>query len=327
MNFKRKLQFFLISLLIIIPINAFAYEKYLIPGGENIGISIKTNGAYVVGFYEVDGISIAKKAGLKTGDLITHINDDKISNTGDLINRIKDSSNDIDVKFTYLRNNKIGNVTINLKREVDGSYKTGIYVKDTITGIGTLTYINPTNNTFGSLGHEIIDSSTRDIFKLSSGNIFSSTITSIKKSVVGNPGEKNATLNPNIVYGSITKNIETGIYGNYTKKIDNINKIEVATMDDVKIGKAEIITVLNGNKKETFEIEILSIDKMSNIKNFQIRITDQNLLNKTGGIVKGMSGSPIIQNNKIIGAVTHTMIDEPTKGYGISIIKMLENYE
>ena len=175
--------------------------------------------------------------------------------------------------------------------------------------------------------HEIVDSNTNKVFDISTGNIFSSKITSITKGSINVPGEKNAKLNTKDVYGNILYNLKTGIFGNFVKKVNGEEAIPVAIIDDVKIGKAEIITVLSGDKKESFDIEILSIDKTNATKNFLIKITDERLLKETGGIVKGMSGSPIIQNGKIIGAITHTILDNPKKGYGISIIKMLESVE
>ena len=327
MNFKRKLLLLLISFSIIIPFNTWAYSKYLIPGGENIGITIHSKGVFVVGFYKVDGKSIAEDAGLKVGDRIVSINDEEISSTVDLVNKINSTNENISVKFGYVRNNKTSYLTLYLTKERDGTYKTGIYVKDTITGIGTLTFIDPESNTYGALGHEVIDGNTNINFTIKNGQVFESNITSITKGTIGSPGEKNASLNKDNVYGDIKYNLETGIYGTLEKRISDSALTEVASIDEVEIGKAEIITVLNGKEKETFEIEILSIDEKSETKNFLIKVTDEELIKKTGGIVKGMSGSPIIQNGKIIGAITHTIVDKPTKGYGISIIKMLESIE
>ena len=175
--------------------------------------------------------------------------------------------------------------------------------------------------------HEIIESNSGKNFTLKDGMIFKSMITNITKATVGAPGEKNAKLDYHDIYGEVDYNNETGIYGKLEKEISDENVIEVASLDEVKIGKAEIITVLEDNKKEHFDIEILSIDKKNPTKNFLIKIIDNDLIEKTGGIVKGMSGSPIIQNGKIIGAVTHTIVDNPKKGYGISIIKMLDSIE
>lgn len=327
MNFKRRLLIFLISFSIIIPLNTFAYSKYLIPGGENIGIRINANGVFVVGFYLVNGKDISKTSNLKIGDRIVSINDTVIHNVDDLLNNFNYNDEVISLKFGYIRNDKLNYTNIELTKDKNGGYKTGIYVKDSITGIGTLTYIDPKDNSYGALGHEVIEVNSGNNFTLLNGKIFSSSIIGIDKSSIGVPGEKNAKINSNKVLGLIDYNIETGIFGKLKENRNNAELIEVGSINDVKIGKAEIVTVLDGNKKERFEIEILSIDKKNATKNFLIEITDKKLLDKTGGIIKGMSGSPIIQNGKIIGAVTHTIIDNPKKGYGISVVKMLESVE
>lgn len=325
MNFKRKLLYFLVSFIFIIPINVLAYSKYLIPGGESIGIKVEADGVYVVGFYKVDGKDIASDAGFKIGDRIIRVNNNIIHNTKDLINNIDSKDDLINLTFDVIREGYEKSINVILKKEKDSSYKTGIYVKDSIVGIGTLSYIDPETNTFGALGHEIEDNTMGFDFTISKGDIFSSKITSITKASTIKPGEKNASINTKDIYGNIKYNLETGIFGNFSKQIDNKDKLEVMNIDDVKIGKAEIITVLTNNKKEHYNIEILSINKDNQTKNFLIKVVDERLLNETGGIVKGMSGSPIIQDNKIVGAVTHTIVDNPTKGFGISITKMLES--
>ena len=261
MNFKKRLLLLLISFSIIIPFNVLAYSKYLIPGGENIGITIKSKGVFVVGFYKVDGKSIAEDAGLKVGDRIVSINDEEIDSTVDLVKKINSNEKNISVKIGYIRKEKTFFSKLNLTKESDGTYKTGIYVKDTITGIGTLTYIDPNSNIYGALGHEVIDGNTKINFTLKSGKVFESSITSITKCVVGSPGEKNASLKQDNVYGDIKYNLETGIFGKLQKRISDSALMEVASIDEVELGKAEIITVLDGDEKETFEIEILSIDK------------------------------------------------------------------
>lgn len=327
MNFKRKLLIFLISFIFIIPLNTFAYSKYLIPGGENIGIKVLSKGIFVVGFYSVDGKNIAKDAGFKLGDQIVSVNDNKINNILDLVKNINSKDEIINVKYGIMRNNKLAYINMQLKKDSFGSYKTGIYVKDTITGIGTITFIDPVNNSFGALGHEIEENNTKQNFPLGEGYIYKSKITSIDKASFGKPGEKNAKIDMENIYGVISENLETGIYGKLEKEISKEKPIEIMDIDEVKIGKAEIITVLDDNKKEKYAIEILSIDKDNPTKNFFIKVVDSRLLNKTGGIVKGMSGSPIIQDGKIVGAITHTIVDNPEKGFGISIIKMLESVE
>ncbi len=326
-NFKRKLLYFLISFICIIPINTLAYSKYLIPGGENIGIKVNSDGVFVVGFYKVNGEEIAKNSGFMIGDRIISINDNSIHNINDLVSRIENSDDEIKVEYGIIRDNKKQTIKMSLKKSQDNSYKTGIYVKDGVMGIGTLTFIDPETNKYGALGHEITDNNNGFIFTVNSGNIYSSKITSITKASLGKPGEKNANINTKNIYGNISNNLETGIYGTLNKKINNDNILEVMNINDVKIGNAEIITTLSNNKKESFNIKILSIDKSNKTKNFLIEITDTKLIKETGGIVKGMSGSPIIQDGKIVGAITHTVVDNPKKGYGISIERMLESME
>lgn len=325
MNLKRKLLLILISF-IIIPLNTLAYSKYLIPGGENIGITIKTDGILVVGFYEVNGKNIAYNSGIRLGDKIVSINDKKITTIEELSKEINTNESKINVNLGVIRDDKLKEINLSLSKEKNGIYKTGMYVKDSITGIGTITFIT-LDKKYGALGHEIIDSATEKKLEVKTGEIYSSLITDITKSKRGNTGEKNAKIFYNEVKGNVLVNQETGIFGEYKDKITNKETIEVASIDEVKIGKAEIITVLEDNIKEKFEIEILSIDKNSNTKNFAIKITDDKLLKKTGGIIKGMSGSPIIQNGKIVGAVTHAIVDKPESGYGISIVKMLESMD
>ena len=327
MNFKRKLLIFLISFSFIIPINVLAYAKYLVPGGENIGIKVESEGVFVVGFYKVSNENIAEKAGFKLGDRIISINDYSINSVNDLVTKITSNEESLNIKFGFIRDDKLRFLNMTLKKDKLGAYKTGLYVKDSIVGIGTLTYIDPETNTYGALGHEIIESNSGKMFATKKGLIFDSQITSITKASIGKPGEKNAKINYQNIYGDIDYNIETGIFGSLRSSISDEELLQVASLDEVEIGKAEIITVLSDNKKEVFNIEILSIDKTNTTKNFLIKITDDNLIQKTGGIVKGMSGSPIIQNGKIIGAITHTIVDNPNKGYGIGITKMLESIE
>ena len=205
----------------------------------------------------------------------------------------------------------------------DGIYKTGLYVKDNIMGIGTLTYIDPTTKIFGSLGHEISEKMTKKIFDVNNGSIFSSNIKKIVKSKNGIPGEKIASFNFNDIKGNITKNTITGVYGNYIDAFENNNIYEVAKKDEIKIGDASILTTINGNNIESFKINIIKTLNKNNNHDILFEIIDPKLLELTNGIVQGMSGSPIIQNNKIIGAVTHVVVDNPIKGYGINIEKML----
>lgn len=314
-----KFKQYLVILLMIIPLNIFAYSDYIIAGGENIGIRVNTKGVIVVGTYDIEGVSPASKAGLLEGDIITSINDKKVNDIDDVSNFISNNSEET-ITIGYIRDEIEHKTALKLINN-----KTGLYLKDSISGIGTLTYVDPNTKNFGALGHEITNSMNGEIVDISNGSIFSSSIIGIKPSRNGNPGEKNASLNTNDIIGSIKENTNKGIFGKYYEEL-NINKLyKVANIDDIKIGPAKIKTVLNQNVVKEYSINILSFKETNDkTKNIIFEITDPDLLNKTGGIIQGMSGSPIIQGDNIIGAVTHVVINDPTKGYGIFITNMLE---
>ena len=328
MLFKIKKSIFLLLLfLFIIPANAFAYSDRIIAGGQNIGISLNSKGVLIVGTYEVNGTSPAEDADLKTGDIIEKINGNKISTIEDMathLNKVKDQ----EITVTYLRNNKENETTLNLYKDEKDIYKTGLYVKDSITGIGTLTFIDPNTKKFGALGHEIQEQTTGKIFEIKDGTIFSSKVTGVFPSTDGSPGEKRAEYDKTDTTGKVKENTTQGIFGEYTANIDNSKTYNVAQPNEIRKGKAKILTVLNGTDIKEYEINITQINsKKQKNKNFVFEITDEELLNKTGGVIQGMSGSPIIQGDNIIGAVTHVVIDNPHKGYGIFITNMLEEAE
>lgn len=327
MNFKKKLQIMFIFLLTLFPSIVFAYSDKIILGGDNIGIKVHSKNVMVVGFYKVEDNYIGEDAGLKVGDLITKINDINVSSIDEMISIIDKKKELGSIKITFLRNNKEMDTTLELKKDSNNVYKTGLYVKDQINGIGTLTYIDPNTKIFGALGHEIAEKSTSQKVEIKDGTIFNSEITGITPSENGTPGSKEAKFYSDQVYGNITKNEESGIFGIYTSELPNNDIIEVEEPDNVKLGSAQIRTVISGTSVETYDIEIINIDKNNPTKNILFRITDQKLLFKTGGVVAGMSGSPIIQNGKIIGAVTHVVVNDPEKGYGIFITTMLEEGE
>lgn len=306
------------------PLNALAYSDYIIAGGDNIGIELNASGVLVVGTYDINNYSPAQESGIMIGDTITKVNDKKVYSIEELVSNI---GNNDTVKITYERNDKEYSTNLKLIKDSDNVYKTGLYVKDSISGVGTLTFIDPNTNLFGALGHEIIEKNTGKILEIKDGTIYDSTVTSITRSSKGNPGEKNARYDKSSVQGTISENTIHGIFGNYTDQIDTTSLYKVATIDDIKLGKAYIRTVLNGNEIKEYEINITKITDKNTIKNITFDITDPELLETTGGVVQGMSGSPIIQGEYIIGAVTHVVVDNPTKGYGILITNMLEEAE
>ena len=189
---------------------ASAYSDYIIAGGENIGIELKSKGVIVVGFYKVDNKYIASEAGLKVGDKIVSINDTSVNLSSDITDILKKSNGNLKIEF--IRDNTKQVINLDIKKEAD-NYKTGIYVKDSISGIGTLTYIDPNTKLYGALGHEIIESTTRSIFDISSGRIYESSVTDIEPSINGSPGEKNAKVNHEKVTGNVKENTIKGIFG------------------------------------------------------------------------------------------------------------------
>ena len=313
-----------LCILLISPLSVFAYSSEVILGGETIGIDIHSNGVMIIGFYKIDGKY--HKSDLIEGDIITKVGDTQITSIEDLTKALESYINSDSIEITYLRGNKEKKAEIELFLE-NGVYKTGLYVKDGITGIGTISFIDPETNTYGALGHEVLESNTGKIVEVKTGSIFKNEITSIDASEDGSPGSKNAKFYYGTVYGDIDKNTRFGIYGAYEAEYDESKLIEIAEPDEVKIGNATIYTVLEDETVEEFEIEITKINENSEIKNISFEITDERLLDETGGVVQGMSGSPIVQNGKLIGAVTHVVTDNVTNGYGLFITTMLEESE
>ena len=326
MKFKNKLLAISFYLLLILPINTYAYSNYVISGGETIGIEVNSKGVLVVGFYKIDNEYIAKDAGFAVGDLILEVNDTPVDSIEAMVKTVEESSSQ--VHFTVSRDDTLKDVYLTLKEDENQVLKTGLYVKDKINGIGTLTYIDPNSKIFGALGHEIIEKTTGQKLEIKDGKIYSSEVTGVTRSTLGKPGEKSAKYDSNDVFGSVFENTTHGIFGNYTDDIPNKKLYAVGTAEDIKTGEATILTVVDGNTVEEFNINILKVNSNENVtKNILFEVTDENLLKTTGGIIQGMSGSPIIQNEHIIGAVTHVVVDDPTKGYGILITTMLEEAE
>ena len=319
---------FTFFVIFLFPLGVFAYSKYIIPGGESIGIKINTEGLVVVGFYKVEDEYIAKN-NFKIGDKIINVNGKNVNTIDELTDAVsKSEMSSLNVKVIVKRNDR--EVDTYLKLIVkDGTYKTGLYVKDSLIGLGTLSYIDPVSKIYGALGHEITMNETGNKVDVRDGNILYSKVIGIDKSRNGKVGSKNANIIFDRKIGTIQKNTNKGIYGIYIDNLPNKETYQVADFSNIKKGDAYILTVTKDNRIEKYSINIL--DKYSSKKDtqkaFSFEITDKNLLNKTGGIVQGMSGSPIIQDDKIIGAVTNVLVDNVTLGYGISIITMLSEGE
>lgn len=312
---------------VFLPINILAYSLNIIPGGESIGIKINTDGLIINGFYKVNNEYIGKRT-FKIGDKIIKINGINVNNSDELSGIINDNLENNYVDVEYIRNNKVLNGKLYIEKEND-LYKTGLYIKDNIIGIGTLTYIDPVTKIYGSLGHEVRGYDDTRKVEIKDGDLLTSNVITIKKSKDGYVGSKNARISYDEKIGTITENTTSGIFGKYTEKLPNKETLQVADFKEIKEDEAYILTVLENNEVEKFKIKI--VEKYNKQKNtqkaFSFEIIDEKLINKTGGIVQGMSGSPIIQNDKIIGAVTNVVISDVTLGYGISIITMLEEGE
>lgn len=315
---------YLILLILLIPLNVYGYSNFIIPSGKTLGIEIKSDGIMIIGFYKVE--NRFNKNDLKVGDSIIKINNTEVNTIDELVDTIEDNVIDNKVNVTFKRNGKVYETNFELIY-IDNTYKTGLYVKDSVTGIGTLTYIDPETKIYGALGHEIVESNTGNLIEVKTGKIFKSSITRIDRSSIGTAGTKNAKFYSSNIYGNVTKNTNKGIYGIYTGDITNHNTLEVGTPETLKIGDAQIYTVLDKEEVKQYDIFINRIETNNNIKNIHFKITSEELISRAGGIVQGMSGSPIIQDNKIYGAVTHVILDNPTTGYGIFITTMLKEGE
>jgi len=316
----------LIISILFMPLNVFAYSNYIYRGGNTLGIEVNCDGVLIVGFYQIDGEYNKGVPTLKVGDYIKKVNGVEVYNLNGLSNEIEKYTNEEYVEITYVRDGKQGVSKLELIND-NGIYKTGLYIKDSIIGIGTLTYVDPETMIYGALGHEIIEGNSKNIVEIRDGTVFKNQIVSIDKSKVGYAGSKNAKYFYNTVFGNVYKNTNHGIFGKYNSSTENLELVKVASKEEIKIGEAYIYTVLEGEKVEQFKINITNINNTSDTKNMTFEIIDEKLIDKTGGVVQGMSGSPIIQNEMIVGVVTHVIVDNPITGYGLYITTMLEEGE
>ena len=257
---KKTIIKMLLLINLLLPFNVFAYSDYILAGGQNIGIEINSNGVLIVGTYQINGNDPAKKANLQTGDKIISINNKEIYSIEEMVSIINDNISEESINITYKRGNNILNTTLEPIMDENGIYKTGLYIKDSINGVGTLTFIDPNTKIYGALGHEIIEKTTGQKLEIQNGKIYSSTVTSITPSNEGNPGEKNARYDTNDIYGNIKENTTSGIFGMYTREIPNTKLYKVADKEEIELGDASILTVINDNTVEEFKINILKLN-------------------------------------------------------------------
>lgn len=331
---KKKMLFLIIILSVILStfsnFNLFTQASnkdkvYLVPLGNVVGIRLDTKGVLVIGIDE--SYLKQRNRGIKVGDIILKVENTEVNKAQD-IEKILNTLKKENVNITIKRNGGYINKNIKIyKDEKTNNYKIGVWVRDKIVGIGTLTYYNPSNNKFAALGHGITDVDTGDIIEVKQGNLYIPNTIEIKKGTAGVPGEIMGDFDDNII-GIFNKNNSFGINGtiNDTSNLNISNPIEVAHYYQVKKGKAELLFPDENNNIKKYEINIQKIFNQDNpeSKSMLVEITDPALLNYTGGIVQGMSGAPIIQDGRLIGAITHVFVNDPKKGYAIFIDWMLK---
>ncbi len=337
----RKLSFLLLNCIFVLALvvtgfssNAFtavAQGRNVYIGGNSAGFTLSMGGVQVIALNEVqtgEGIKTpARDAGIQNGDLITKINGRKITDVSEL-NQCLEECKGKEISITVRRNNADKNIEVQPQKDTEsGKYKIGILIRDTLSGIGTITYIDKDNGRFGALGHAVYDENN-NILGVSKGKVYNCSIVSVTKGVRGKAGElKGLFIGENSIGVSDKINL-CGLYGKVDENFDytGYQKVEIAPLSQARMGEACIYSTVNGLKPEKFSISIVKVDENNKEhKNFVIKITDKSLIEETGGIVQGMSGSPIIQDGKLIGAVTHVFLNDPTRGYGIGIENMLDN--
>jgi stage IV sporulation protein B len=325
----------------LLPIKKVRVDVYpelkVIPGGQSIGVKMKSAGILVVGHYLINQgdkkVSPGENAQLKVGDVILKVNGEKAQDVGDISKWVQQAGESKKtLNLTILRDNETFEVNLNPVLDAkENLYRIGLYIRDSAAGVGTLTFFAPKEKVYGALGHVITDMDTQKPIIVGGGQIVPSKVTSIAKGLNGSPGEKHAQmLSGNSSIGTIEKNTPFGIFGKMDKMPDNAmisEPMPIAFSEEVQEGPAEILTVIDGQKVERFKIDVVNVikQKYPASKGLIIKITDPELLKKTGGIVQGMSGSPIIQNGKIIGAVSHVFVNDPTSGYGVFIEWMIRD--
>lgn len=317
------LLFLLFTLSITFSVSA-SFDDYVYLGGDSIGIKMQT-GVYIVGKYQVstnDGKKAPwQKASLEIGDEIIALNGIKIVSNKDLLNYLNDTNLE-NVKITIKRGNKELITSCEVVKNKNNEPSLGLYIRDQILGIGTLTFINK-DGIYGSLGHGVYENKV--LVNNKEGSLYYSSVSSIKKAENGTAGEKRANIG-DVKIGSIISNDLSGLYGKFNQTYTNRTKVVPSKNEEITRGPAKIYTALSSNVIKGYDIEItdLNYQTSKSTKGIKFKVVDEELINMTGGIVQGMSGSPIVQNGKIVGAVSHVMVENPTNGYGMYIKWMLD---
>ena len=308
--------------------------RQVIPVGRAVGIKLFSDGVLVVGLSELKteagDASPAKACGLREGDIITHINQQKVDTIEEVQTVLQNLSGD-SMDLRILREGKTMDANVQaVQCRSDGAYRLGAWIRDSMAGIGTVTFYDPATKRFGTLGHGINDVDTAMLMPLSSGSILPATVADVNPGRSGQPGELRGVFQTGQDLGSLYANTSAGVFGRLGDEslIAGLTPMPVARPDQVHTGKAEILSNISGETVESFEIEITKVNQNSgDTRELMLQVTDPALLSATGGIVQGMSGSPILQDGNIVGAVTHVLVNDPTRGYGIFLETMLNAAE
>ena len=299
--------------------------------GRAVGIKLFSDGVMVVGFSEIateEGRSApARDCGLKEGDIITHINStevDTIEEVQALLQELEGAT----MSIRAMRDDRQIQISAQaVQCSADGSYKLGAWIRDSMAGIGTITFYDPESGIFGALGHGINDVDTAQLMPLQAGSIMYAEVTDVQRGASGAPGELHGTFQVNRDMGDLFANTGSGVFGTLldASLVNGIEPVAVAERSEVQVGPAVIRSNIAGEKVEEYQVEITRIypSNGEDTRNLMVKVTDPALLDATGGIVQGMSGSPILQNGKLVGAVTHVLVNDPTQGYGILAENML----
>ena len=307
-------------LILFILCQSVSAAQLLVPGGQLIGLSLKDNTVTVASLDEALGQS-AKAAGLQVGDQIIGIDQQPVRSAGDVRKALDRAGSTVQVSI--LRNGKPKQLQLTPQITSDGP-RLGVYLKEGVTGVGTVTWYDPDTGRFGALGHGVNDADG-ELLTMRQGTAFQATVLSVRKGQVGEPGQLMGTLNSSVPIGKLSKNTVQGVFGTVDQGWQG-EKLPVGTSGEVRTGKASILSTVQGSSVQEYSVEILKIypNSQRSGRNMLLKVTDPKLLETTGGIVQGMSGSPIIQNGKLVGAVTHVLVNDPTTGYGIFIENMLD---
>ena len=322
---KKIIIFPILFLLGVLSFSAVAAALEVLPGGDAVAVRLQCDGAVILGFSDEEADNPARSGGLKRGDRIVGIGESEIRSAEDLASALDGATGS--VKLRYVRGNKERETAITPRKDADGTLRLGVLVKDCTAGIGTLTFILPDSGGYGCLGHGIHDADVQMLFPAGSGILYPARITAVRKGLSGAPGELQGMFG-NPALGDAQRNEQTGLFGILDPQtLSSRQTVETADKSEVREGAATIRCTLDDGEIREYSIEIVRIYRLfgGTTKNMLLRVTDPVLLEKTGGIVQGMSGSPIFQNGKLIGAVTHVLVNDPTSGYGIFIENMLNS--